>query len=70
MKNPWADRWRTFKSYDPEDELEDQAIEREAREAEELPVFPCNQEGCNGKAHYRPGVGGYWCDTCKELNNV
>jgi len=67
MSNYWADRWRQFKTYHPDDELEDEALEREAIEAENMETYPCEEEGCNGTAHYRPGVGGWWCTTCGEL---
>lgn len=63
--NTWARRWRTFKDSDP---AEDSLLEMEARDAEAMPVYPCDVEGCDGEAHYRPGVGGWWCTTCKELS--
>jgi hypothetical protein len=64
-QNPWSSRWRTFK--DGHDPHEDALLEMEARDAERMPVYECEVEGCGGTTHYRPGVGGWWCDTCGEL---
>lgn len=72
MSNKWSNRWRTFKS--GADPYEDQALEREALEAEKMPVHPCTNRDCPEwntlTAHYRPGVGGWWCVVCGELSKV
>ena len=65
MGNYWANRWRSFK--DNCDKAEDEALEREAQEAEQMPTYPCDDDDCDGIAHYRPGVGGWWCIKCRRL---
>jgi hypothetical protein len=64
-ENPWASRWRTFKSYDAEDQVEDTMLEMEAREAEAMPVEKCGK--CGDAAFYRPGVGAYQCGYCRAI---
>lgn len=68
MKNPWAERWRGFK--DGHDKGEDAMLEQEARWAEQTPTVPCNKDGCDGTGYYRPGVGGWWCNKCRDLVKV
>jgi ribosomal protein L37AE/L43A len=64
-QNPFTTRWRSF-GYG-ENKLERQVIEREARDAESRETYPCSQPECEGTCYYRPGVGGWWCDICGEL---
>lgn len=65
MKNKFAANWRTY-GYG-EGRLERQAIEREARDAESRETYPCSQPDCGGTCFYRPGVGGWFCEKCGEL---
>ena len=63
MNNPYANRWSSFA--DGADRFEDEAIRREANEANSMPVIKCRN--CENEAFYRPGVGAYQCPNCNKL---
>lgn len=67
LHNPWAHRWATaFAGFNSR--IEQRLMEVEAKQAEAEGSYPCPKPGCSGQCWYRPGVGGWWCDTCQQLD--
>jgi hypothetical protein len=68
--NPYAKRWvNEFGRWNEPNHDERHMYEVEASHAESQPSYPCEVEGCTGTTYYRPGVGGWWCDTCRGLRS-
>lgn len=64
--NKWSRRWVDLSLGD--DRNERALAQMEADQSDALGSYSCPKEGCNGKCYHRPGVGGWWCDTCNQLD--
>lgn len=65
MANRWTNRWRNLHQGDSK--AERGLAEIECAQAEAQDTRSCLKPGCGGTGHYRPGVGGWWCNTCGDL---